>query len=68
MSEELVNIEVDGVPVKARKGAMIIHATDALGAYVPRFCARPSHMRVSTRHIQPVPSRQGVHWPQLSCL
>ena len=23
---------------------------------------------VSTRHIQPVPSRQGVHWPQLSCM
>ena len=21
-----------------------------------------------TRHIQPVPSRHGVHWPQLSCL
>ncbi len=38
MSEELVNIEIDGVPVKARKGAMIIHATDAQGAYVPRFC------------------------------
>jgi NADH-quinone oxidoreductase subunit G len=38
MSEELVNIEVDGVPVKAPKGAMIIQATDAHGAYVPRFC------------------------------
>ena len=38
MSEELVNIEVDGVPVKARRGAMIIQATDAHGAYVPRFC------------------------------
>jgi NADH-quinone oxidoreductase subunit G len=38
MSEELVNIEVDGVPVKAPKGAMIIQATDAQGAYVPRFC------------------------------
>ncbi len=38
MSEELVNIEIDGVAVKARKGAMIIHATDAHGAYVPRFC------------------------------
>ena len=25
-------------------------------------------MRSITRHIQPVPSRQGVHWPQLSCL
>ncbi len=38
MSEELVNIEIDGVAVKARKGAMIIHATDAQGTYVPRFC------------------------------
>ncbi|MFO1392762.1 MAG: NADH-quinone oxidoreductase subunit NuoG [Steroidobacteraceae bacterium] len=38
MSEDLVSIEIDGVPVKARKGAMIIHATDAHGAYVPRFC------------------------------
>ena len=38
MSEDLVNIEVDGVPVKARKGAMLIQATDAQGIYVPRFC------------------------------
>ncbi len=38
MSEDTVNIEIDGVAVKARKGAMIIHATDAHGAYVPRFC------------------------------
>jgi len=38
MSEELVNIEIDGRQVQAPKGAMIIHATDALGAYVPRFC------------------------------
>jgi NADH-quinone oxidoreductase subunit G len=38
MSEELVNIEVDGVPRQARKGEMIIQATDAAGIYVPRFC------------------------------
>jgi NADH-quinone oxidoreductase subunit G len=38
MSEELVNIVVDGVPVQARKGAMLIQATDAQGVYVPRFC------------------------------
>ena len=36
--EDLINVEVDGVAVKARKGAMIIHVTDAHGAYVPRFC------------------------------
>jgi NADH-quinone oxidoreductase subunit G len=38
MTDEFVNIEVDGVPVKARKGEMIIRATDRHGAYVPRFC------------------------------
>jgi NADH-quinone oxidoreductase subunit G len=36
--EEFVNVEVDGVPVKARKGEMIIRVTDAHNAYVPRFC------------------------------
>ena len=30
--------------------------------------APPSTMRSIIRHIQPVPSRQGVHWPQLSCM
>jgi hypothetical protein len=30
--------------------------------------ALPVTMRSITRIIQPVPSRQGVHWPQLSCL
>src|SRR5262245_39629838 len=35
---------------------------------ISRFCARPSAMRVKTRHIQPIPSRHGVHCPQLSCL
>jgi len=38
MSEELVNIEVNGVPMKARKGENIIRATDREGVYVPRFC------------------------------
>jgi len=38
MSEEFINIEVDGVPLKARKGAMIIEVTDAAAIYIPRFC------------------------------
>jgi NADH-quinone oxidoreductase subunit G len=38
MTDEFVNIEVDGVAVKAHKGEMIIRATDRSGAYVPRFC------------------------------
>jgi len=38
MSEELVNIEVNGVAMKARKGENIMRATDREGVYVPRFC------------------------------
>jgi NADH-quinone oxidoreductase subunit G len=38
MADDLVNIEVDGVAIKAKKGEMLIRATDAAGAYVPRFC------------------------------
>ena len=38
MAEDLVNIEIDGVAVKAKKGEMLIRATDAHGVYVPRFC------------------------------
>ncbi len=38
MSDDTVNIEVDGQPVEAKKGEMIIQATDRLGAYIPRFC------------------------------
>ena len=33
-----VTLEVDGKKVTARKGEMIIQATDAAGIYVPRFC------------------------------
>jgi NADH-quinone oxidoreductase subunit G len=38
MSEDVVNVEVDGRPLKARKGQMIMQLTDAAGIYVPRFC------------------------------
>jgi NADH-quinone oxidoreductase subunit G len=38
MSDDTVTIEVDGKRVEARKGQMLIEATDAVGAYVPRFC------------------------------
>jgi NADH-quinone oxidoreductase subunit G len=33
-----VNIEINGQPCQARKGAMIIEVTDELGITVPRFC------------------------------
>ncbi len=38
MSNDKVTITIDGKTVEARKGAMLIEATDAAGAYVPRFC------------------------------
>jgi len=38
MSQDIVNLEVDGKAVTGRKGQMIIHVTDAINAYVPRFC------------------------------
>jgi NADH-quinone oxidoreductase subunit G len=38
MSDDVINLEVDGKPVEARPGQMLIEVTDAVGAYVPRFC------------------------------
>jgi NADH-quinone oxidoreductase subunit G len=38
MTQEFVEIEINGVPVKAPKGEMLIRVTDTHGAYVPRFC------------------------------
>src|SRR5210317_1574674 len=38
MSDDIVNIEVDGKPVEARPGQMIIEVTDEIGISVPRFC------------------------------
>ena len=38
MSNDIVKFEVDGRPVEGRKGQMIMEVTDAIGAYIPRFC------------------------------
>jgi NADH-quinone oxidoreductase subunit G len=38
MSEDFVNIEVNGVALKARKGQMIMQVTDPADIYIPRFC------------------------------
>jgi len=38
VSDDRITIEVDGKTVDARKGQMLIEATDAAGAYIPRFC------------------------------
>jgi NADH-quinone oxidoreductase subunit G len=38
MSDDLLNLEVNGVPLKARKGQMIMQVTDPADIYIPRFC------------------------------
>jgi len=38
MSDDTIQIEVDGETVEAQKGQMLIEVTDRIGAYVPRFC------------------------------
>jgi NADH-quinone oxidoreductase subunit G len=35
---DMVTIEVNGKPLRAKKGSMVIQVTDAAGIYVPRFC------------------------------
>lgn len=38
MSDDLINITVDGQQLQARKGQMLIEVTDAAGIEIPRFC------------------------------
>ena len=35
---DMVNIEVDGIPMEVPKNSMIIEATDKAGIAIPRFC------------------------------
>ena len=37
-NEDEITIEVNGQSIPARKGSMLIEATDAAGIYIPRFC------------------------------
>ena len=38
MSDDQVNIEINGTPLKANKGAMLIEVADQAGIRIPRFC------------------------------
>nr|VFK57844.1 MAG: NADH dehydrogenase subunit G [Candidatus Kentron sp. UNK]VFK69166.1 MAG: NADH dehydrogenase subunit G [Candidatus Kentron sp. UNK] len=38
MSDQLVNIEIDGVPLQAEQGEFLIDVADAAGIAIPRFC------------------------------
>lgn len=41
MTDDVLNFEVDGKPLTAKKGQMIMEVTDTVGAYIPRFCYHP---------------------------
>jgi NADH-quinone oxidoreductase subunit G len=60
MADDQVNIEVDGVPLKARKGETVIRATDRGGIYIPRFCYHerlsiPANCRMCLVDIEKAP-------------
>ena len=60
MTEELINIEVNGVPMKARKGDTIIRVTDANDVYIPRFCYHnklsvPANCRMCLVEVEKAP-------------
>lgn len=38
MSNELIEVHIDGTPFKATKGAMVIEVADQSGIHIPRFC------------------------------
>lgn len=38
MTDNVVNIEIDGRPLKAPRGAMVIAVADQVGISIPRFC------------------------------
>jgi NADH-quinone oxidoreductase subunit G len=42
MSQDLVNVTIDGVPVAVPKGTMIIEAAKQAGVLVPHYCYHPS--------------------------
>jgi NADH-quinone oxidoreductase subunit G len=59
MSDDL-NFEVNGVPLKARKGQTIIQVTDAADIYIPRFCYHqkltiPANCRMCLVEVEKAP-------------
>jgi NADH-quinone oxidoreductase subunit G len=41
IEDESVNVIIDGRPVRAKKGEMLIAAAERAGTYIPRFCYHP---------------------------
>src|SRR4051812_48181868 len=42
MSDELLNVTIDGVPIQVAKGTMVIEAAKQAGVLVPHYCYHPS--------------------------
>ena len=42
MSDEMISVTIDGVPVQVAKGTMIIEAAKQAGVLVPHYCYHPS--------------------------
>ncbi len=42
MSDDLINLEIDGIPVQAKPGSRVIKAADDAGIKIPRFCYHPN--------------------------
>jgi len=60
MADDLVNIVVNGVPLKARKGETVIRVTDRSGIYIPRFCYHdklsiPANCRMCLVEVEKAP-------------
>ena len=45
-SKTLVHLEIDGRPLEAAKGEMVIQVADRAGIYIPRFCYHP-HLSIA---------------------
>ena len=41
MSDEQINIEINGIPLQAKPGTMLIQVADEAGIRIPRFCYHP---------------------------
>src|SRR5262249_3199014 len=66
MADDLVNIEVNGVAIKARKGQMLIQATDAPHGSVSRFSLRVK-LRRGAMHALRMVEKEKAPKPMPAC-
>jgi NADH-quinone oxidoreductase subunit G len=66
MSEDRIDIEVNGQALKAAPGQMLIEVTDAAGIYVPRFCYH-EHLSIAANCRMCLVEVEGVPKPLPAC-